>query len=597
MSEARHIYDIGIVGNCAYVAHVDARARVVWMCLPRFDSSCVFGHLLDRERGGEFSIASDEERVQSARQEYVWNTNVLVTTIETADGAFRVTDCAPRFRQFGRSFKPLMLVRKVEPIAGTPRVRIVCRPRGDYGRVLPNTYIQSNHLRYDLDGEIVRLNTNVPLSYIAGERSFVLSEKKYLILTWGAPLERALEDTAEEYVRRTVQYWQKWVERCAIGRFYQQEVIRSALVLKLHQFEDTGAIIASATTSLPEHPESGRNWDYRYCWLRDAHFTLTALNRIGQFEEMKRFAQFIENIAASATQSRYPPVVRIDGDFELPEAIVPMKGYDGSNTVRIGNAAATQVQNDSYGQIIYALLMLYVDERFPSEPRSASKRLIATLLGIIESCLDQPDASLWEFRELTRRHCYTSLCHWVGAKSAQKIARALDDREMRRAATRLTARSERLIEACYDASVGAYMQEPGSKYVDASALQLIILNYLDTRSERAARHLVALEERLMAGGGLLHRYTHADDFGAPASAFLVCSFWYVEALAAMGRIEDALRELDILLRYSNGLGLFSEDVDPKTGGQWGNFPQTYSHVGLINAVLRITSKIDYPEFY
>jgi GH15 family glucan-1,4-alpha-glucosidase len=593
---ARHTYDMGIVGNCAYVAHIDARARVAWMCLPRFDSSCVFGHLLDRERGGELAIESVEEAALR-RQEYVWNTNVLVTTIEVSDGTFRVTDCAPRFRQFGRSFKPLMLVRRLEPITGTPRLRIVCRPRGDYGRVPPNVYIQSNHLRYDLGGEVVRLNTNVPLAYVAGERDFVLSEKKYLILTWGAPLERPLEDTAEEYIRRTVDYWRKWVEKCAIGRFYQQQVIRSALMLKLHQFEDTGAIIASATTSLPEYPATGRNWDYRYCWLRDAHFTLTALNRIGQFEEMKRFAQFIENIAASATERYLPPVVRIDGNLELPESIVPLYGYDGSDTVRIGNSAAVQVQNDIYGQIIYALLMLYVDERFPREPRSTSKRLIATLLGIIESCLDQPDSSLWEFRELTRRHCYTALCHWVGAKSAQKIARVLDDREMRRAAMRLTARSERLIEACYDRETGAYMQEPGSKEVDASTLQLIILNYLDPQSERAARHLAVLEGRLMAGGGLMHRYTHADDFGVPVSAFLICSFWYVEALAAMGRIEEALRELEILLRYANDLGLFSEDVDPKTGGQWGNFPQTYSHVGLINAVLRITSKIDYPEFY
>lgn len=594
---APHIYKMGIVGNCAYVAHVDDHARVIWMCLPRFDSSCAFGYLLDSERGGYLGVESVDASGEY-RQEYVWNTNVLVTTVTAPEGKFRVIDCAPRFRQFGRAFKPIMLVRKVEPIEGTPRVKVVCRPRGDYGSIQPYVSVQSNHLRYDLGNEIVRLNTNVPLSYVAAEREFVLSEKKYLIVTWGSPLERPLEDTSEEYIRRTVDYWRKWVEKCAIGRFYQQQVIRSALVLKLHQFEDTGAIIASATTSLPEYPGSGRNWDYRYCWLRDAHFTLTALNRIGQFEEMKRFAQFIENIAASqADLQYYPPAVRVDGDRSLPESTVPLRGYDGTGLVRIGNAAAAQVQNDIYGQIIYALLKLYIDERFPREPRATSKKLISSLLGIIENRIDQPDASLWEFRELARHHCYTALCHWVGAKSAQKIARELGDRDMRRAATRLTARSERIIEACYDEAKGAYMQEPGSVEVDASTLQLIILNYIDPQSERASRHLAVLEESLRAGGGLLHRYTHADDFGLPSSAFLVCSFWYVEALAAMGRIEEALRVLETLLGYANGLGLFSEDVDPNTGGQWGNFPQTYSHVGLINAVLRITSKIDYPEFY
>jgi GH15 family glucan-1,4-alpha-glucosidase len=247
--------------------------------------------------------------------------------------------------------------------------------------------------------------------------------------------------------------------------------------------------------------------------------------------------------------------------------------------------------------MIYALLKLYVDERFPREPRATSKRLISTLLGIIERCLDEPDASLWEFRHFQQRHCYTALCHWVGARSANKIARELRDSDMRRQATRLTTRSERLIEACFDPEVGAYMQEPGSRFVDASTLQLIILNYIDPQSERAARHLQVLEERLMAGGRLMHRYTHADDFGVPVAAFLFCSFWYVEALAAMGRVEAALAELETLLGYANHVGLFSEDVDPITGGQWGNFPQTYSHVGLINAVLRITSKMDYPEFY
>ncbi|HVH41035.1 MAG TPA: glycoside hydrolase family 15 protein [Labilithrix sp.] len=593
---ARHAYDMGIVGNCAYLAHIDMSARVVWMCLPRFDSSCVFGHLLDPVRGGSLAVEGVGPPKES-RQTYEWNTNVLVTEIETLDGRFRVTDCAPRFLQHGDVFKPLMLIRKIEPVASTPRIKIACHPRGDYGSALPHVYQQSNHLRYDLGDDVVRLHTNVPLSYVEGEREFVLSEPKYLLLTWGAPFESKLEDRAEEYIRRTVEYWQRWVLNCAIGRFYQQHIIRSALVLKLHQFEDTGAIIASGTTSLPEYPCSGRNWDYRYCWLRDAHFTLSAFNRVGQFEEMKRFAQFIENIAASAKGSHYPPVVRIDGELSLPEATITLRGYDSCDTVRIGNDAYRQVQNDIYGQMIYALLKLYVDERFPREPRATSKRLISTLLGIIDHCLDEPDASLWEFRHLQRRHCYTALCHWVGAKSATKIGRELDDREMRRQATRLTTRSERLIESCYDAKIGAYMQEPGSNDVDASTLQLIILNYLDPQSERAARHLAVLEERLMTGGRLMHRYTHPDDFGVPVSAFLVCSFWYVETLAAMGRIEPALAELETLLGYANHLGLFSEDVDPTTGGQWGNFPQTYSHVGLINAVLRITSKIEYPEFY
>jgi GH15 family glucan-1,4-alpha-glucosidase len=499
--------------------------------------------------------------------------------------------------QFGRLFKPLTLIRKLEPLSGVPRIKIISRPRRGYGAEVPRIYAQSNHLRYDFGEETVRLNSDVPLSYIAGERAFVLDQPRYLVLTWGVPFEAPLADTAEDWLRRTIAYWQQWVQNCAIGRFYQRHVIRSALALKLHQFEDTGAIIAAGTTSLPEFPGSGRNWDYRYCWLRDAYFTLAALNRIGQFEEMQSFAHFIENIAASVGNERYPAVVRIDGALELPESTVPLRGHDGHGLVRVGNAAYAQVQNDIYGQVIYALLQLYVDERFPRKPRASSRQLMTTLLDLINTCLHEPDASLWEFRDLKQRHCYTALCHWIGAKAAAKIARVLDDREMLRAATRLVVRSARLLETCYDAEVGAYMQEPGSKNLDASALHLIIVHYLDPRSSRATRHLAALEKQLMAGGGLMHRYTHADDFGRPSSAFLACSFWYAEALAVMGRIEEALGELELLLGYANHLGLFSEHVDPDTGSQWGNFPQTYSHVGLMNAVLRITSKIDYPEFY
>ncbi len=591
----RHTYDMGVVGNCAYLAHIDTSARVRWLCLPRFDSPSVFGHLLDPQRGGELGVSCAETFART--QQYVLNTNVLQTTIQTPDGAFRVTDCAPRFEQHGRIYRPLMLIRKLERLSGAPCIGIVCRPRGEYGEVAASVFQQSNHVRYDVGDHTLHLTTNVPVSYVVDERCFVLSETAYVILTWGVRLEARLAPTAEEFIDRTIEYWQSWIQGCAIGRFYQRDVIRSALALKLHQYEDTGAIIAAATAGLPEAPATGRTWDYRYCWLRDAHFCLNALGRLGQFEEMRRFAKFIENIARATGGRRYPPVVGIDGALELPERTVAMTGYDGQGPVRVGNAAYEQVQNDIYGQVIYALLQLYIDERFPSVPTETSRSLIATLLRIMDKTLDEPDASLWEFRGIQTRHCYTALCHWVGAKSAVKIARALGDDPMRREAVRLTARAERLIEACYDGQRGAYMQQPGSPFHDASTLQLITLNYIDPMSERAARHLAAIERELMDRGGLLHRYTHRDDFGIPATAFLVCSFWHVEALATMGRIEDALKELDVLRGYSNHLGLFSEDVDPSTGSQWGNFPQAYSHVGLINAVLRISSKVEYPEFY
>jgi GH15 family glucan-1,4-alpha-glucosidase len=587
---------MGIIGNCAYVAQVDLRARIVWMCLPRFDSSSVFGCLLDPERGGELAICP-AGNVERTNQSYITNTNVLQTELVTSEGVVRVTDCAPRFMRHERPYKPLMLVRKLEPVEGNPRIRVLCRPRGEYGALLPRVEVHSHDVRYHLGDCRLHLSSDVPLRYIADETHFVLNRPQLLVLTWGAPFEAPLEDTADEYLRRTVAYWRGWVRQCSIGRFYQSELIRSALVLKLHQYEDTGAIIASATTSLPEAPGTGRNWDYRYCWLRDAYYTLNAFSRISQFDEMVRFANFIENIAASVESERYPPVVGIDGRQRLPESIVGLAGYDGKGIVRVGNDAWRHVQNDVYGQVLYALLQLYVDERFRFEFGATSKRLVNDLLRKIEVTLGEPDSTLWEYRGRTQRHCYTALFHWVGSKAAVKIARALDDRAMLRMATKLVARSARSIEEWYDPSLQAYVAVKGSTDVDASLLQLVILHYLDPRSERAAKHVAVIEAQLKAPGGLMYRYRAPDDFGIPTTTFLACAFWYVEALAMMDRLDDALRHLDQLISYSNHLGLFSEDVDAATGGQWGNFPQTYSHVGLMNAVWRVTNRIEYPEFF
>ncbi len=593
---ARHDYRMGLVGNCAFAAHVDDEARVVWLCWPRFDSDFVFGALLDRERGGELSVLP-AATVERTTQAYVRNTNVLTTEVVTSEGSYRVTDCAPRYVEFGRAQKPLWLVRKLEPLEGTPRVRVRCRPRGDYGRLAARATFAGDHLRYELGDRRVLLYGTMSSSHVLGEQAFVLSRPEYLLLTYDLPLESPVASTCEELLARTIAYWHAWVRGCAIGRFYQEEVIRSALVLKLHQFEDTGAIIAAATTSLPEAPGSGRTWDYRYCWLRDAYYTLSALSRIGQFEEMLSFANFIENVAASVGRGRLPPVVAIDGTLELPERFVELAGYDGAGQVRVGNAAFSHVQHDVYGQVINALLQLYVDERLAPSRHTGRERLIRELLERIDKTLDEPDNSLWELRGRNLHHGYTALFHWVGAKAAAKIARSLDDKELVRFAAKLTTRAARRVEACYDPALAAYAQEPGSSAMDASLLQLVSLHFLDPASARAAAHVAATKSDLATKGGLLLRYRSADDFGVPANSFLVCAFWHVEALAVMGKIDDALELFETLLKYQNHLGLLSEHVDAETGSQWGNFPQTYSHVGLMNSVMRIASRIDYPEFF
>ncbi|HAA13015.1 MAG TPA: glycosyl hydrolase [Cytophagales bacterium] len=595
MSE-RHTYEMGLVGNCSYLGYINKDTNVDWMCWPRFDSSFVFGGLLDDEKGGEFSIRPRDTDFTS-HQYYIQNTNVLCTEITTEKGSYRVTDFAPRFFQHDRYYKPLMLVRKIEPIQGEVQVRVRCRPTGDYGEITPNTYQGSNHIQYQGLERSLRLTTNISLSYIAEDQFFVLNEAKYLVLTFGQPMEASLAGTVEEFQKKTVNYWRKWAKSTSIGSFYQSAVIRSALVLKIHQYEDTGAIIAAGTTSLPESPGSGRNWDYRYCWMRDTYYTLNAFNNIGHFEELERYFHYIRNVFAnSRDQDRLQPLYTISAQLSIEEKIFPLKGYRGNTPVRIGNQASEHIQNDVYGQVLVSLLPLYYDHRFPDEQRSASLDLVREVLDQIEKRMDQPDAGLWEFRDMAYKFCYTYLFHWAGANAAVRIGERANDAEMVTKARKLVDQAAEYIEQCYDDERGVYTQAVGLKQLDASCLQLIMMGYLDPKTERAQQHLRVLEEELRTDEGLFYRYKHEDDFGKPESTFLICSFWYMEALAMVGRVEEATDVFDNVLKYANHLGLLAEDVNEKDGSQWGNYPQAYSHVGLMNAAYRIAKKVDLPSF-
>ena len=592
----KHKYNYGIIGNCSYIGLVDTNANIGFMCWPRFDSSFIFGGLLDDEKGGRFAI-SPENEILSNSQEYIPNTNVLETTIESKDGIYKVTDFAPRFYQYERFYKPVMLVRKIVPVKGTPRIKIACDPVGNYGEIVPTKVFGSSHIRYEgLDKE-VRLSTNISLNYIDQEQAFVLNETKYIILTWGVPLEGPLAETAENFLTKTIAYWRHWVQMTSTERFHQEAVIRSALTLKLHEYQDTGAIIAATTTSLPEFPGSTRNWDYRFCWMRDTHYTIKALNDLSHFSVTERYANFIQNIVLNE-EGRYHPLYPITMDRIPEEKILPLKGYRGEKPVRIGNQAYEHIQNDVYGQVLVTLLPLFSDKRLLKDAKNSSLLNVAiTCMNRIEETMKEPDNGLWEFRGTSQMHSYTFLFHWAGSHAAKKIAKIIGDQEMEDKANRLVKESAEMIEACYDEKRGVYTQAIGSPNLDASLLQLINMGYLDPKSEKAKQHLKVLEEELRTESGLFYRYKHVDDFGAPESTFLICAFWYVESLARMDRVDEAVEIFERLIEHGNHLGLLSEDVHEKTGSQWGNFPQTYSHVGLINAAFTISRKLDLPVYF
>ncbi len=595
----KHTYDSGIIGNCAFIAHVKTNSNVVWMCWPRFDSSFVFGSLLDAEKGGEFSIKPASEQFDS-QQYYIENTNVLRTEISASDGSYRITDFAPRFHQHNRYYRPLMLIRKLEPLSGNPRVKVTCDPVGEYGQKTLESRRGSNHIEFSGLDQSVRLTTNISLTYIEDSQHFSLNENKYLVLTYGSPLEAEIESTCERFLGNTIGYWRNWVKSTSISDFYQQHVIRSSLALKIHQYEDTGAIIAASTTSLPEAPGSGRNWDYRYCWMRDTYYTLNAFNNIGHFEELEQYFNYIANVALQekgAGKQRMQPLYAISGKGDIEEKILDLAGYLGNNKpVRIGNQAHEHIQNDVYGQILVSLVPLYADNRFIDKERTNSDKLVYGLLYKIQETMEEPDAGLWEFRDFAQYHCYTYLFHWAGSNAAIRVAKFIKDEKMLKLARELRQQSREKIEACLDQERGVYTQAIGVPNLDASTLKLITMNYLNPHSELAKTHLENMEKELGAPNGLFYRYKHKDDFGEPESTFLICGFWYVEALACVGRLEEAMLKFESLLRYTNHVGLLSEDVDANTGSQWGNFPQAYSHVGLVNAAYRISKRLDKPNF-
>ncbi len=576
-----------IVGNGSFNALVEG-GRIVWLCWPRPDSGFVFGELLDAERGGTFSI---EPAVPDAVDvEYLEHTNVLRTLFRGDGWAFEVIDFAPRFHRFDRWYRPTMLVRIVRPLGGEPRIVVRCRPTYDYGRTVPQCWAGSNHLQFGGLPAPLRLTTNAPLTYVQDGSPFLLTRDLHFVMTWGEPLEASLEETAEAFLVQTRDEWRRWVKSGRIPREWQPQVIRSALTLKLHQYDDTGALLAATTTSLSEAPGSGRTWDYRYCWLRDAYFTVAAFERMGFVEEMERFLLFLRNLCGDGVDE-LQPVYGIGGERRLEEQILThLHGFRGDGPVRIGNQAYAQRQNDAYGEMILAISRLLLDQRFrTTEGVEGSRALVDSLVHQIERRLEEPDAGLWELRGSRQVHTFTLLAHWAGATRAADIAETLQLDGLGQRARKVAKRAEELIwQGCWDEKVGSLTQGVGLPNLDASSLLALHFGFLRGDDPRAARMVEAIATQLRLPGGLLRRYDVADDFGVPEAAFTVCSFWLAEALAMVGRREEARELFESILKGHNGLGLFAEDILVADGSQAGNFPQTYSHVGLINTAFRLS---------
>ncbi len=587
------MYQYGLIGNCQISALISAQGSIDWLCLPRPDSPPIFGKILDQE-GGQFSISSSVPSSETTTtQQYLPNTNILVTTVSLPNGdAFQITDFCPRFLQYGRVYRPAALFRIVEPLSGSPSIRVSCKPVSGWDKTPVRFVRGSSHLRYEMRGEYLRLLTNMPLTYLCEETPVVLTSKMYFALTWGIGIEDDLVKVSHEFLDQTTKYWRTWVKHCSIPVVYQEEVIRSALALKLHCYEDTGAILAALTTSLPEEPGGPRNWDYRYCWLRDAHFSLSAFYNLGHFEEMEGFLKFLLNVGYAYEQShdRLAPVYTLSQDLPLPETEHSnWQGFLGSRPVRSHNQAAEHVQNDVYGEMILTLAPIFFDNRFFDLRTKDHEALVANLVRLCERSISQPDAGLWEIRNGWREHSFTNLMCWAGLDRAYRMQRAGFLRDLpTNLDTARTRAANALLEATRDK---ALRNGPTDESYDASLAQLAILGFpdrevCDTTITQIKQALAVCRDGKETG--FFFRYLRQDDFGKPQSSFVICSFWVVQALAKLGRLTEAKQIMNQILSGANGVGLFAEHFVPETRVQLGNFPQAYSHVGLINAAFAVS---------
>jgi GH15 family glucan-1,4-alpha-glucosidase len=482
-----------------------------------------------------------------------------------------------------------MIVRLIEPLAGRPMMRIRARPRFEHGALKPQVSRGSHHIAYRGGEHGLRITTNGSLSAIADESPCVVDGPLALILGPDQTIEESPLALANSFLEQTRDYWDDWVRSLAVPFEWQEAVIRAAISLKLCAFDDTGAVVAALTTSIPESAGSGRNWDYRYCWLRDSYFVIQALNRLGATRTMEGYLRFIDRIVASCADDDIAPLYSISGRREVPErTVASLRGYRGMGPVRVGNHAWLQRQHDVYGAIVLASAHSFFDERLTNLGDAVQFTQLECLGQRALAVHDQPDAGPWEFRGFERVHTFSAAMCWAGVDRLARIASRLG---LEARATHWNGRArelrEHVLARAWHAGARAFTSSYGNSDLDATALLLPELGLVDATDPRFAATLAAIERDLKEGDWL-YRYRHHDDFGRPETAFTICAFWYVNALALAGRRDEARDHFERLLARRTRLGLLSEDIDPVSGEWWGNFPQTYSLVGIINCAVRLS---------
>ena len=582
----------GIIGNCQSSALIYKDSSIDWCCFPKFDSPSIFAKIIDNSIGGFFKV--DTVGNYNISQEYFKNTCILKTSFNNGFDEFHIIDYMPRYQTKKKSYySPPEITRIVKHIKGNPKIRITYDPRLDYSIGKTKSYVKSNFIvsiSENENYETLYLYSNASLNAIINNEVIELESDLFFKISYYEKLISPKFKEISLELNQTKKYWINWINKTPKFKKYNNEILRSALTLKLLTYQKTGAVLAAVTTSLPETIGEERNWDYRFCWIRDASMVIKVVAKLGHKNIVKNFIKFIINIIPDKNE-KLQIMYGINGEKILEEKTLDhFSGYLDSSPVRIGNAAYNQKQNDIYGILMDAIH--YQIEKFPSENEEYEElwSIVKSIVWIVKNNWKLPDKGIWEFRNEDKHFTFSKLLSWVAIDRAIKISILINkSSNIKKWKSIRKEIYNDILENGWNKKLGAFTQSYGSDSLDASLLLMESFDFIKSNNLKYVKTVKAIEKDLM-NDGLLFRYKNEDDFGYPSSSFTVCSFWYINSLYKIGEKQKSKKYFEKILKYSNHLGLYSEDLDFKSKRLLGNFPQAYSHLALIDCALNFNSE-------
>mgnify|MGYP001429182491 FL=1 len=581
----------GIIGNCKSSALINEDSSIDWCCLPQFDSSAIFCKIIDNHIGGSFKIEADESYIIT--QQYINNTAIVRTNFKNEKNEFEVLDFMTRYKLDDQNFySPPEIQRLIKPIKGLPKIKVLYNPTLEYANGKTKTYEKEDFIVSVFDEasyETLFLYTDIEKKKILENKEFELSKSVYLNLSYNEKIDLPSLSKSEGELKKTQEYWLNWCKKSPSFKSYNKEITRSSITLKLLTFEKTGAVLAAATTSIPETIGEVRNWDYRFCWIRDASMVIKIIAKLGHQRIVKNFIDFIVNLIPNKNE-KLQIMYGIDGQKNLTEKILKhLSGYKNSKPVRIGNAAYIQKQNDIYGILVDAIHFQIEKFKDISYKHEQLWSIVKSVVWVVEKNWKKPDKGIWEFRNEDQHFTFSKLLCWVAIDRAIKISNLIKNgrKSDKWKILREEIKNDIHLNA-WNPKIKAFTQSYGSDFLDASVLLMESYGFIDCKDPKYVDTVKAIERELLFDG-LLFRYKNNDDFGEPKSSFTVCTFWYINSLFKIGEETKAKNLFDQLLSNSNHMGLFSEDLDFKTKKMLGNFPQAYSHLALIETAMNFNS--------